>query len=147
MWQYDNNELTEELIPKKAIGFIYLITNINTKKKYIGRKLLTKAAYKTIKGIKKAIRKKSDYEIYYSSSPEIKKEIEIFGTDIFKREILLFCESKSILNYYEEKLQYEIGVLESLEYYNSNIRAKVFKRNILNKTIEQYKNCIIKCKN
>lgn len=133
MWMMNNKEVLEEEIDEKAIGFIYILTNINNNKRYIGKKLLTKAAYKTVKGKKKKIRKPSDWKDYYSSSPEIKGLIVSEGKEIFKREVLIFCYSKSELNYFEEKLQYHHGVLESEQWYNSNIRAKVFKKNILNK--------------
>lgn len=138
MWQYNGSDLDESLIDKKAIGFIYIIYNNINNKKYVGRKLLTKAGYKTIKGVKKKIRKDNDWREYWSSSPLLLADIEVIiaggGVDSnLKKEILIFCNSLSELNYYEEKLQYCLGVLESDEWYNSNIRAKVFKKNILNK--------------
>ena len=37
MWIYNNNELTT--IPSEAYGYVYLITNKITNKKYIGKKL------------------------------------------------------------------------------------------------------------
>lgn len=142
MWQYQNKELEQEQIPEKAIGFIYFMKNLKTGRKYLGRKLLTKAAYKTVKGIKKSIRKESDWKDYYSSSPELLKDVEEIGKENFQRTILFFCESKALLNYFEEKLQMIYGVLEDEKWYNSNIRSKHFKRNILNKTsIEQFFGC------
>lgn len=133
MWLFKDKELQEEDIPDEAIGFIYIIKNDNNKK-YIGRKLLTKASYKMVKGKKKKVRKVSDWKNYWSSSPEILKDIE--SGLLFTREIILFCNNLSQLNYSEEKLQYSLGVLESENWYNSNIRAKVFKKNILNKVID-----------
>ena len=132
MWIYKDKELVKEDIEDKHIGFIYCIVNTFLNKKYIGRKLLTKAAYKVIKGKKKKIRKESDWKEYWSSSPDLLKDYNI-NPKHFKKEILIFCTSLSQLNYYEEKLQYSLSVLESENWYNSNIRAKVFKKNILNK--------------
>lgn len=133
MWTKNGIEVKAEEIDDKAIGFIYVLTNVENGRKYLGKKLLTKAAYRIIKGKKKAYRKASDWQEYYSSSPEIKELIKDHGKQLFKREILTFCYSKSELNYFEEKLQYVYGVLESDTWYNSNIRSRIFKKNILGK--------------
>lgn len=145
MWIYKDKELKDEQIPKNAIGFVYLITNLKNNKRYIGRKLLTMAGYKQVKGVRKSIRKESDWKDYYSSSPELLYDVEKTGKEHFKREILLFCETKTILNYYEEKFQYGLGVLESPNWYNSNIRAKIFKKNIHHRVKSDYQECLNKC--
>lgn len=132
MWLFNNVEVSQEVIPEKAIGFIYMISNIETNKRYIGRKLLTKAATKTVKGVKKKFRKESDWKDYWSSSPYLLECIDEEGKDKFKREILFFCEKKSELNYSEEKLLYSLGVLESDGWYNSNIRSKMYRSWIKN---------------
>jgi hypothetical protein len=61
-WRYKDSIITEiDQIPiPNAIGFIYIITQLSTGKRYIGKKLLTKAASKVTKGVKKKIRKDSD---------------------------------------------------------------------------------------
>lgn len=133
MWLYRGEELTDERIPEKAFGFLYLITDTETGKRYIGRKLLTKAGRKTVKGKVKKIRVESDWRDYWSSSPELISLIESRGTDGFIREILMFAPNKAILNYLEEKFLYMVGALESDGWYNSNIRSKMYKRNIMGK--------------
>ena len=132
-WLYKQSEMTDDMIPEKAQGFIYLITYLPTKQKYIGRKLLTKA-HRRQKN-KKIIRTRieSDWREYWSSSPEVKLLVEREGTDNFVREVLVFAQSRGQLNYLEEKLLYYVGALESEVWLNSNIRAKMYKRNILNK--------------
>ena len=125
MWVYENS--TEFDIPPKAIGFIYLITQISTGKKYIGRKMLTKAATKTVKGVKKKLRVESDWKDYWSSSPELKELIEQVGTQDFTREILSFVSSKGQLAYGEELALYMVGALESDKWFNNNIRSKVYR--------------------
>lgn len=131
-WIYKTESFeTIESAPSEAIGFIYLITHIPTNKKYIGRKLLYKTAYKQVNKKKKRIKVESDWKEYYSSSPEIHSMIEEEGCDNFKREILFFCNSKAELNYAEEKLLYSIGVLESDEWFNSNIRSKMYRKWLL----------------
>lgn len=132
-WYYKGEVLEDEAIPEKAAGFIYLITHTTTNRRYIGRKLLTKI-HRRQKN-KKIIRSRveSDWREYWSSSPEIAKMIEEEGTDNFVREVLVFAQSKGQLNYLEEKFLYSVGVLESESWINSNIRSKMYKRNILNK--------------
>ena len=39
-WLHQNIEITEEVIPEEAVGFIYMITHIPTGKYYIGKKSL-----------------------------------------------------------------------------------------------------------
>lgn len=137
MWQYNGKEIEDSDIPDKAIGFIYLITQISNGKKYIGRKLLTKAATKTVKGVKKKIRKESDWKGYWSSSPWLKEYIDQNGTDDFTREILVFCYGKAEMTYAEEKIQYSLGVLETDSWLNDNIRSKQYR-----KWVNNYKNLI-----
>lgn len=132
-WVYKGNVLTDEMIPVKAEGFIYILTYTPTGQRYIGRKLLTKAHRRQQN--KKIIRSRveSDWREYWSSSPEIKSMIEREGTDNFVREVLVFANTKGQLNYLEEKFLYCVGALESEDWLNSNIRSKMYKRNILNK--------------
>ena len=132
-WLYNEQTLSEDLIPTKAVGFVYLITDLETNKKYIGRKLLYSAAYKMVNGKKKKIKKDSDWRDYYSSSPYINQLISESSKERFKREILVFCENKLQMMYLEEKFQYIFGVLESDEFLNSNIRAKIMKKHIIGK--------------
>ena len=129
-WTYQGKEiLTEEDIPfEKPMGFIYMITQKSTGKRYIGRKLLTSASKKTINGKKKKIRVQSDWQKYWSSSPQIKEWIkEAGGTSDFTREILCFVSTRGSLAYAEELCLYELGVLESNNWINSNIRSKIYR--------------------
>ena len=129
-WTYQGKEiLEEEDIPfENAMGFIYLITQKSTGKRYIGRKLLTKASSKTVKGKKKKIRTQSDWQKYWSSSPQIKEWIkEAGGTSDFTREILCFVSSRGSMVYCEEMCLYELGVLETDNWLNNNIRSKVYR--------------------
>lgn len=141
-WLHNNRNITEEDIPEDAIGFIYLITNLTDGQKYIGRKLLTKAAPKK-KVIKKdgteskrkkvQPRKESDWKNYFGSCAELKEDMKKLGKENFKREILLFCSTVSMLNYQEAKHQFVHGVLESDGWYNGNIMIRAYKKNIVGK--------------
>ena len=127
MWIYDNKELKPEDIPENSLGFIYKIVNIATGKWYIGRKMLTKAASKMVKGKKKKIRKESDWADYWSSSPALLADIELLGKDKFTREIILFVFTKASLTYSEEFCLFKTGALFDSNCYNGNIRAKIMK--------------------
>ena len=139
-WLYQNTPV--ETLPETCVGFVYLITNNLTGRKYIGKKLakFSKTTYRTVKqknGIKKKkrIRSKidSDWQQYYGSSTELSVDIEKLGTDNFTREILFYCASKSECSYIEAREQFSRKVLESADYYNGHIQVRVHGRQILNK--------------
>ena len=130
-WTYKGQPISsEEDLPKdkKYIGFIYLITQKSTGKKYIGRKMLQKPKYKTVNKKKKKTMVQSDWLDYYSSSPVINEYVEQHGTDDFEREILVFVSSKGNMVYCEELALYVVGALENPDkWINENIRAKVYR--------------------
>ena len=139
-WLYQNTPV--ETLPDSCVGFVYLITNNLTGRKYIGKKLakFSKTTYRTVKqknGIKKKkrIRSKidSDWQQYYGSSAELSADIEKLGTNNFTREILFYCASKSECSYIEAREQFSRRVLESQDYYNGHIQVRVHGRQILNK--------------
>jgi hypothetical protein len=139
-WLYQNTPV--ETLPETCVGFVYLITNNLTGRKYIGKKLakFSKTTYRTVKqknGIKKKkkIRSKidSDWQQYYGSSAELSADIAKLGTDNFTREILFYCNSKSECSYVEAREQFTRKVLESQDYYNGHIQVRVHGRQILNK--------------
>lgn len=131
VWLYNSKELTDEDIPEEAIGFIYKITNNVSGRKYIGKKLLTMAGTKQVKGKKKKIRKQSNWKDYWSSCDELKEDVLEIGKDKFTREIICFTHTISIHTYLENKYLYINEVLESDDWYNSNISSKIFKNRIL----------------
>jgi hypothetical protein len=131
-WLYQGT-LVEQL-PEECVGFVYIITNTTTGKKYIGKKLakFSKTTYKTVKlkngnKKKKKIRGKieSDWQEYWGSSPNLTADINTLGKDKFTREILHYCKSKSETSYIEAREQFERKVLESQDYYNGHIQVRV----------------------
>jgi hypothetical protein len=139
-WLYQGN-LIEEL-PEDCVGFVYLITNSVTGRKYIGKKLakFAKTSYKVVKqknGIKKKkkIRTKvdSDWRDYYGSSEELSKDVTTLGKENFTREILHYCTSKAHTSYLEAKEQFDRKVLETTDYYNGHISVRVHGSHIINK--------------
>jgi hypothetical protein len=143
-WLYESKEI--QALPDDCVGFVYLITNKQTKRKYIGKKLakFSKTTYRTVKlknGKKKRkkIRGKieSDWQTYYGSSPELTRDVEQLGTENFQREILYYCRSKAECSYVEAREQFARRVLESDEWYNGHIQVRVHGSHIKGKLTEQ----------
>ena len=128
-WTLNGKPVTcfEDFNEPKALGFVYLITNTTNGRKYIGKKLLTFASTKQVKGKKKRIRVASDWMIYYGSSDEVKADVALFGEESFTREILHVCLTKGETNYLELREQMDRRVLETNEYYNGQVQARIHK--------------------
>jgi len=141
-WIYRNEPVTE--LPTDCVGFVYLITNIENGRMYVGKKLsrfkTTRYKMHTQKNGKK-VRKKirgavdSDWQDYYGSSDQLNRDIETLGKDRFRREILYYCRSKAELNYVEAREQFARKVLESNQYYNGHIRVRVHGSLIIDKEL------------
>ena len=139
-WLYEDTQISE--LPEDCVGFVYLITNKLTNRKYIGKKLakFSKTTYRVVKqknGIKKRkkIRSKieSDWQLYYGSNDQLNKDIEQLGTESFTREILFYCKSKAECSYIEAREQFNHRVLESDNYYNGQIVCRIHGSHIKNK--------------
>jgi hypothetical protein len=140
VWLFENTHV--DVLPEDCVGFVYLITNNTTGRKYIGKKLakFSKTTYKVVKqknGIKKRkkIRSKieSDWQLYYGSNDQLNQDIEQLGTSCFTREILYYCRSKAECSYIEAREQFNHRVLESDDYYNGQISVRVHGSHIKNK--------------
>jgi hypothetical protein len=140
VWLYESKQV--EQLPEDCVGFVYLITNTVTGRKYIGKKLakFSKTTYKVIKlknGNKKRkkIRSKidSDWQLYYGSNDQLNKDIQALGADNFTREILFYCTSKAACSYIEAREQFNHRVLESDDYYNGQIVCRIHGSHIKNK--------------
>lgn len=135
-WQYLNKPFKSEdlqKLPENLVGFVYLITNLENNKKYVGQKKFY--ASKTIQKNKKKkkIKIESDWEKYWSSSEELKLDVEKISPDKFKREIIRLCLSKSEMNYYELEEQILRKVLLSEDYYNSYIGGRINRKHLKKK--------------
>ena len=141
-WYYQDQLVAE--ISEDYIGFVYIITNLTTDKKYIGKKLakFAKTTYKVVKlknGTKKRkkirVKIESDWQEYYGSNDELNKDVVTLGKENFRRDILYFCKTKSECSYIEAREQFSRRVLESNDYYNGHIQVRVHGKHIIGKQL------------
>ena len=136
-WIYENTLV--ETLPENCVGFVYLITNNLTGRKYIGKKLakFNKTSYRVVKlknGNKKIKSKiDSDWQLYYGSNDQLNRDIQELGSDNFTREILYYCKSKAECSYIEAREQFNHRVLESDDWYNGQIVCRIHGSHIKNK--------------
>lgn len=128
-WKYKLDDFAEEMIGDNY-GFVYLITNRLTGRKYIGKKFFYSSKTKVVKGKKKRFKVSSDWKTYYGSSAEVTKDVLQLGQENFDREIIYLCKSKGECGYLEAKEQFVKGALESDDYYNTWIMVRVRKSHI-----------------
>jgi hypothetical protein len=132
-WTYQGSTFTSADIDN-FFGFVYLITNLQTGKKYIGRKYFTQHRRRKPRGGKRKVTSESDWKSYYGSSAELKDDIKKFGHSIFRREIISLHKTLGKVNYEETKQLFLNNVLmEALDdgtpaYYNSNILGRYMKK-------------------
>ena len=122
MWLYEGKEF---VLDGDWYGFVYLIENLLNGRKYIGRKYLTKAGYKTVKGKRKKIRVESDCDDYYGSSSALKEDIDQYGKDNFRRTILRLCKSRGECNYFETKYIFDHDAILDPNFYNTWVSCKI----------------------
>lgn len=148
-WRYKDQLITEiSDMPEGTYGFIYRVTHLPTKKKYIGKKVLFfkrnvrlgKKETEQLKeerksqGIrgrvpgKKEVVKESDWKTYYGSEEEIKKLVKTSKPEDWTREILEFVPTKKLLTYYEIKHIFINNALEDPDFANRNILGKFYKK-------------------
>jgi hypothetical protein len=127
MWFY-NGEYIDN--PGEYVGFVYIITNQLSKRKYIGKKNFYFSRSKQVKGKKKRFKVESDWLDYYGSNKELQQDVEKLGKENFKREIVRLCKTKAEFGYYEAKLQFDNNVLESDDWYNTWIMCRVHKKHL-----------------
>ena len=129
MWKYQNKEFTEEDIGDN-LGFVYLITNLSTNRKYIGKKLFWFSKTKMVNKKKKKVKALSDWPMYWSSSEELKSDVKSLGEENFTREILYLCKTKGTMSYLELREQIDRRVMETDDYYNAFVGGKIHKKHV-----------------
>ena len=130
MWLYNNVPFEAPL--EEHYGFVYIITNTTNNKQYIGKKLFWHKKTRYLKGRKKRYLAESDWQKYFGSSKSLQEDVEQFGENIFKREIIHLCKNKGECSYFEAKEQFERSVLLNPEmYYNDWIICRIHRKHVL----------------
>ena len=130
-WLYNDTEYTET--PEEYHGFVYVITELDTGKMYVGKKFFWKPKTLPITKTRKRrvkTRVESDWKTYYGSSKEVQTLVEEKGADNYRRDILHLCKTKGECSYLEAKEQFDRGVLLSEGYYNEFIGCKIHSKHI-----------------
>lgn len=125
-WLYQKKEFTE--VPKNMEGFVYLITNLENGKKYIGKKNFWTRQKDRKTGRRK--KKPSDWGNYWGSCDELKEDVKSLGEEKFLREILYLCPHKKSMSFYETMEQFKRDVILREDYYNTNIEGKFFSSEV-----------------
>ena len=119
------------LTPGEYYGFVYIITNKIDGRKYIGKKFFWFLKRKQVNKKRKSYKVESDWKEYWSSSDELRADVERLGRENFTREIIYLCASKGTCNYLEAKEQFTRSVLEHKDlWYNTWISVKVNRSHI-----------------
>jgi hypothetical protein len=131
MWLYNGKEIGDDEIEGYA-SFVYMITNLETGKKYIGKKILKSFRRKKVKGKtrRKKVETESDWRKYFGSSGALQEDIERLGQDRFKREILRLCKTRGTASYWEA---YEIMVNNAIisdDFYNESLQCRVHRSHV-----------------
>lgn len=134
-WLYEGveYELPENADHSDLYGFVYLITNVKNGRKYIGKKFFWRKKILPITKTRKRRKHtqvESDWKSYYGSSEELNSDIDKYGKDNFRREILHLCRTKGECGYLEAKEQFVRDALLTDEYYNTWIQVRVRKNHI-----------------
>ena len=130
-WHFKGTPFLSENI-NDNFGFVYLITNTQSGKRYIGRKYFW--SFRKPPGKKKKVKQESDWKKYYGSCPELKEDIKKYGKETFSRVILSLHTTKGLCNYEETKQLFLNNVLsEALDngtpaFYNSNILGRYMRK-------------------
>jgi hypothetical protein len=146
LWYADDGSI--EVFPEEKAneyyGFVYIITNIKTKKFYIGKKAfihnkkkkLTKKeiAEHTGAGRKPTTRidkVDSGWKLYCGSSKELLADVKTHGEKYFERIVLHLAKNKKQLSFLELQEQITHRVLFKDNSYNDNIAGKYFRKDFV----------------
>jgi len=127
MWYYNGQPFEGPI--DDWYGFVYLITETSTNKKYVGKKFFWAKKTRQVKGKKKKYLAESDWKDYYGSNDVLKENVQKNPND-YHREILHLCKKRGDCSYYETKEQFERNVMFDKNYYNEFIGCKIHSRHL-----------------
>lgn len=124
--------------PDNYYGFLYIITNNVTGKKYIGRKFYHRYSKRKVAG-------ESNWRSYTGSCKPLNEDIKKLGKDNFTFEIFKQYKTRGGVVYYECNYQHKFDVLTAKDdegnrlWYNNNIGAIKFipKEDVSDETREK----------
>lgn len=133
------NELTD--FPLDTFGFVYKITHKESKRYYVGKKVLynttnVKLGVKETKNLpiqkgrkptRKEVIKESNWKSYWGSNKEFLEYKKGKQDNDFTREIIHICNSKLELTYWETHYLFHYKVLFDNLSYNNNILGKFYR--------------------
>jgi hypothetical protein len=125
-WIFEDKPFTQDMVGD-SVGFVYEITCLPTGRKYLGKKLFTRAKTRQVKKKKKRFRVESDWANYYGSNEKLLNDVKNLGKEHFHRQILRVCKSKAEASYFEAKYQFDRDALLSETYYNQWLYVRVRK--------------------
>jgi len=113
-----------KLNPKTHFGFVYLITNNDNGRQYVGKKQFHMYS-------KRKIVREMDWRTYTGSSNELNKDIKALGRKQFTFKAVKQYKSRGWLTYGEANLQHKLNVLTKYVddvkmFYNKQIGAVRF---------------------
>ena len=140
-WLFKNevfNITWEEIQKQKLYGFVYLITELGSGKRYIGEKAFI--SFRTPKGKVNKQRFESNWKEYPTSNVVMANHIkksELDRNEKFSFEILGLALDKSVMKFFEAKMMMQYGALESDNYLNENLKLNILC------TVKDYQDRII----
>tara|TARA_R110000803_G_scaffold22060_2_gene55084 strand:+ start:2224 stop:2643 length:420 start_codon:yes stop_codon:yes gene_type:complete len=132
-WTYKGNIVNTLMdLPAQTIGFIYLISNIETGQYYLGKKsLYSHRTLPPLKGTKRKrkVTKESKWQEYMSSNPEVQEWTS------YTKEILECCNTPKELTFRETEALFCLKTMEDERSLNSNILGKFYPKDVLREII------------
>jgi hypothetical protein len=135
MTPYDWQNIPSDEEIQASAGFVYRITCLVNGRKYIGKKLFTSSRRRKIAcrkggkttGKKKVVRDRvdSNWRDYFGSSAELLADIQKYGKENFRREIIQLAPSKGVLSYYELKHQMAADAMLRSDHYNGLVNVRL----------------------
>ena len=134
-WTYKGTTFTSADIGD-FFGYVYCITNIQSGKRYIGRKYFTQR--RKHRNSRRKRTSESNWKAYYGSSKELTEDRKLLGNHSFRREIISLHTTGGKVNYEETRQLFLNNVLtEALDngepaFYNSNILGRYYRKDYFN---------------
>ena len=129
MWFYEGKEFSEEMVGSYH-SFVYLITDMQTGRMYVGRKVFSfRRTLPALKGMKRKrkVVTPSDWQEYWSSSEKLKALVAACPDPAarFRREILHLCRTAQEAAYLETREIFARDALISPDYLNDFVSCRI----------------------